>query len=107
MCDWLHAGKTAHSAAADEVHVGSFETGMLASGIRIEVNNQKWSLDWKVVYKLRRLAVKGVWIARNQDTRDTCALHKRTFLASNSVGGVDAASGMRLDAHRWDSRGRQ
>ncbi len=48
----LHAGKTAHPAASDEVRIGTLKTNVLAHNICVKMHCQKWSLDRKVVDKL-------------------------------------------------------
>ena len=49
--DRFHAGKTAHSAAADKVRVRTLETSVFARSVCVKVHYQKWSLDWEVADK--------------------------------------------------------
>jgi hypothetical protein len=49
--DRFHAGKTAHSAAANKVRVRTLETSVFACSLCIKVHYQKWSLDWEAVDK--------------------------------------------------------
>ncbi len=61
--DRFHAGKTAHSAAANEVlRLRALKTIVFARSICIEVHDQAWSLDREVVDKFRGFA--AVWIGR-------------------------------------------
>ncbi len=53
----FHAGKTAYSAAADEVRVRALKTSVLARSVCIEVHDQEWSLDKEVVDKFGGFAV--------------------------------------------------
>jgi hypothetical protein len=54
--DSFHAGKTAHSAAADKVRVRTLKTSVFAHSVCVKVHYQKWSLDWEVVDKFRGFA---------------------------------------------------
>jgi hypothetical protein len=47
----FHASKAAHTACADEVRVRTLEPSVLSSNVCVEVNDQKRSLDRKVVHK--------------------------------------------------------
>jgi hypothetical protein len=49
--DRFHAGKTAHSAAANKVRTRTLKTSVFARSICVKVHYQKWSLDWEVVDK--------------------------------------------------------
>ncbi len=49
--DRFHAGKTAHSAAANKVHIRTLKTSVFACIVCIKVHYQKWGLDWEVVDK--------------------------------------------------------
>jgi hypothetical protein len=47
--DRFHAGKTAHSAAANKVSGRTLKTSMFARSVCVKVHYQKCSLYWEVV----------------------------------------------------------
>ena len=53
MCDWLHAGKAAHSATANQIAFRTLKAGVLAGRICIEKHDEKRCLDGEVVDELR------------------------------------------------------
>ncbi len=46
--DRFHAGKTAHSAAANEVHVRALKTSVFARSVCVKVHDQEWSLTGRL-----------------------------------------------------------
>jgi hypothetical protein len=49
--DRLHAGKTAHSTAANEERIRALKTSVFARSVCVKVHDQEWSLDREVLDK--------------------------------------------------------
>ena len=59
--NWLHDCKRAHPTASNQVDCGSFESGMGASLIAVNMQDLEWALDWEVVDQFGRALLRWIF----------------------------------------------